>query len=167
MKVLKTTIENQNDVIQFFMEHWGSAEMVVSSGIYNCSELDGFIYVNEHDEITGLITYIIRNNECEIISLDSIEEGKGIGTELVREVENLAKQHRCELISLLTTNDNLHALKFYQKRGYRIAEIIPNAVQKARAIKPSIPLIGNDNIPLHDELKLQKVLRYIQRGEMN
>ena len=158
MKVLKITTDNKNDVRKFFIEHWGSAEMVVSSGIYNCSELDGFIYVNEHDEITGLITYIIRHNECEIISLDSIEEGKGIGTELVRVVEHLAKQNDCEIVSLLTTNDNLHALKFYQKRGYRIVEIMPNAVQKARAIKPSIPLIGNDNIPLHDELKLRKVL---------
>ena len=153
------TIENKSDVRKFFIQHWGSAEMVVSSGVNNCSELDGFIYVNEHDEITGLITYMIRDNECEIISLDSTEEGKGIGSELVRVVEDLAKQHHCEVVSLLTTNDNLHALKFYQKRGYRIVEIISNAVQKARAIKPSIPLIGNDDIPLHDELKLQKVLR--------
>ena len=158
MKVLKITNDNKNDVRKFFIKHWGSAEMVVSSGVYNCSELDGFIYLNERDEITGLITYIIRNNECEIISLDSTEEGKGIGSELVRAVENLAKQNRCEVISLLTTNDNLHALKFYQKRGYRIVEIIRDAVQKARAIKPSIPLIGNDDIPLHDELKLRKDL---------
>ena len=158
MKVLKITNDNKNDVRKFFIKHWGSAEMVVSSGVYNCSELDGFIYLNERDEIMGLITYIIRNNECEIISLDSTEEGKGIGSELVRAVENLAKQNRCEVISLLTTNDNLHALKFYQKRGYRIVEIIRDAVQKARAIKPSIPLIGNDDIPLHDELKLRKVL---------
>ena len=158
MNVLKITNENKHDVRAFFIKHWGSAEMVVSSGVYTCSELEGFIYVNEHDEITGLITYIIRNNECEIISLDSTEEGKGIGSELVRVVEDLAKQNRCEVISLLTTNDNLHALKFYQKRGYRIVEIISDAVQKARAIKPSIPLIGHDDIPLHDELKLQKIL---------
>ena len=158
MNVLKITNENKHDVRAFFIKHWGSAEMVVSSGVYTCSELEGFIYVNEHDEITGLITYIIRNNECEIISLDSTEEGKGIGSELVRVVEDLAKQNRCEVISLLTTNDNLHALKFYQKRGYRIVEIISDAVQKARAIKPFIPLIGNDDIPLHDELKLRKVL---------
>ena len=158
MKVLKITTDNKHDVRTFFVEHWGSAEMIVSSGIYNCSELDGFIYVNEHDEITGLITYIIRNNKLEIISLDSTEEGKGIGTELERKIEDLAKQNHCEVISLLTTNDNLHALKFYQKRGYRIVGIIPDAVEKARVIKPSIPLIGNDDIPLHDELKLRKVL---------
>ena len=158
MKVLKITNDNKHDVRTFFIKHWGSAEMVVSSGVYTCSELEGFIYVNEHDEITGLITYIIRNNECEIISLDSTEEGKGIGSELVRVVEELAKQNHCEVISLLTTNDNLHALKFYKKRGYRIVEIIRDAVQKARAIKPSIPLIGNDDIPLHDELKLRKDL---------
>lgn len=162
MNVLKIINENKNDVIQFFIKHWGSAEMVISSGIYNCSELDGFIYVNEYDEIIGLITYVIRDNECEIISLDSIEEGKGIGTELVRQVENLAKQNSCKMISLITTNDNIHALKFYQKRGYRIVEIIPDAVQKAREIKPSIPLIGNEGILIYDELKLRKVL-----SEMN
>ena len=82
MKVLKFTTDNKNAVRTFFINHWGSAEMVVSSGIYNCGELDGFIYMNEHDEITGFITYIIRNNECEIISLDRVEEGKGIGTKL-------------------------------------------------------------------------------------
>lgn len=44
MKVLKITTETKSDVKQFFIKQWGSAEMVVSSGIYNCSELDGFAY---------------------------------------------------------------------------------------------------------------------------
>lgn len=145
-------------IVDFFTEHWGSPEMVISSGIYDCSLLDGFAVVEERDKIVGLITYIIENNECEIISLDSIQEGKGIGTLLVKEVENLASNKNCKLVKLITTNDNLLALKFYQKRGFLLSKIINNAVEKARKLKPEIPLIGNEGIPIRDEIELVKEL---------
>lgn len=146
----------QNDVWQFFKEHWGSTEMVISSGIYDCSKLVGFAYTDEQNTILGLVTYIIRDKECEIISLDSIVEGKGIGSLLVQAVEQHAFEQGCTMITLITTNDNLHALKFYQKRGYHLVEIIQNAVEQARAYKPEIPLIGNDGIPIRDEIRLAK-----------
>ncbi|CAM5197184.1 Acetyltransferase (GNAT) family protein OS=Ureibacillus acetophenoni OX=614649 GN=SAMN05877842_1205 PE=4 SV=1 [Ureibacillus acetophenoni] len=139
----------------FLEEHWGSAEMVISTGIYQCDQLDGFIF-EEDNEIIGLVTYVIKDHELEVISLDSIQEGKGIGTSLMEKVENVAKQKGIQIVSLVTTNDNLHALKFYQKRGYRITNVIPDAVNRARKIKPSIPLIGNEGIPLNDELILKK-----------
>jgi len=148
----------KNEIIEFFKLHWGSTKIVISSGVYDCSELDGFAVINEEGKIIGLVTYIIKDNECEIISLDSVEEGKGIGTSLIKEVENIAKQRNCELIKLITTNDNLLALKFYQKRGFILSKIINNAVEKARKIKPEIPLIGNDGIPIRDEIELIKVL---------
>lgn len=148
--------ENKDKVISFFKEHWGSSEMVISSGIYQCEKLDGFIYEENH-KIIGLITYVIKSDEIEIISLDSIQEGKGIGTTLIEKVENLAKQKQIKIVSLVTTNDNLNALRFYQKRGYRITSIIPDAVNEARKVKPSIPLTGNNGIPLNDELELKKI----------
>ncbi|MEE3806704.1 MULTISPECIES: GNAT family N-acetyltransferase [Lysinibacillus] len=150
----------KQEVNQFFQEHWGSTEMVISSGIYNCSELDGFVFVNEQQAMIGLITYIIRERDCEIISLDSTVEGKGIGTALVKAVEQTAVEQNCAIISLITTNDNLHALKFYQKRGYCLIEILRNAVEKARVYKPSIPLLGDDGIPIRDEIRLQKQLDF-------
>jgi ribosomal protein S18 acetylase RimI-like enzyme len=148
----------KNKIIDFFKLRWGSPEMVISSGVYDCSSLDGFTIINEEGKIIGLITYIIKGNECEIISLDSIDEGKGIGTKLVQAVENLAIKRRCKLIKLITTNDNVLALKFYQKRGFMLSQIINNAVEKARKIKPEIPLIGNDGIPIRDEIVLTKIL---------
>jgi GNAT superfamily N-acetyltransferase len=132
--------------------------MVISSGVYDCSELDGFAVLNENGDIIGLVTYIIKDNECEIISLDSILEGKGIGTSLINEVENIALKNNCKLIKVITTNDNLSALRFYQKRGFVLSRIINNAVEKAREIKPEIPLIGNDGIPIRDEIELVKLL---------
>ncbi|OMF56781.1 GNAT family N-acetyltransferase [Paenibacillus sp. FSL R5-0490] len=148
----------KDKIIEFFKLHWGSPEMVISSGVYDCSALDGFAVLNEEDKIIGLITYIIKNTECEIISLDSTEEGKGIGTSLVEEVENLAKKKNCRIVKLITTNDNLLALKFYQKRGFILSQIILNAVEEARKVKPEIPLIGNEGIQIRDEIVLMKVL---------
>ncbi|MDM5248181.1 MULTISPECIES: GNAT family N-acetyltransferase [unclassified Lysinibacillus] len=156
MTVIPIQQLSKNDVLHFFKEHWGTTEMVISSGVYDCSKLDGFAYVDEQNTILGLVTYIIRHKECEIISLDSIVEGKGIGSLLVQAVEQKAFEQSCTMITLITTNDNLHALKFYQKRGYYLVEVLQNAVEQARAYKPEIPLIGNDGIPIRDEIRLEK-----------
>lgn len=157
MSIKEITVENREKIVSFLKEHWGSTEMVISTGIYQFDTLDGFIF-EENNQIIGLVTYVIKNNEIEIISLDSLQEGKGIGSSLMKKVEYIAKQTKLQVVSLVTTNDNLNALKFYQKRNYRITSIIPNGVNKARNLKPSIPLIGHDGIPLNDELILKKIL---------
>lgn len=159
MSIREINEENREKVVSFFREHWGSSEMVISSGIYQCEKLNGFIF-EDNKQIIGLVTYVIKDyeNEIEIISLDSLIEGKGIGSALIEKVENIAKQKQIHIVSLITTNDNLNALKFYQKRGYRIISVISDAVNKARKLKPSIPLIGNDGIPLKDELILKKII---------
>lgn len=107
-----------------FYQTLGCSEMVISSGIYKCDKLDGFAAVSEDNKMIGLVTYIIRENECEMISLDSIVEDKGVGSALLKEVEKAEKEKSCSQIKLITTNDNLHALKFYQKKGYRLANCL-------------------------------------------
>ena len=97
-------------------------------------------------------------SRCEVISLDSLDENKGIGSALLRRVEDTARQANQTNIQVITTNDNLHALHFYQKRGYQIIRVYPDAVAKARAVKPSIPLVSDQGIPIRDELLLQKIL---------
>nr|WP_240628530.1 GNAT family N-acetyltransferase [Bacillus salacetis] len=145
-------------VESFFTTHWGSPEMVISSGIYDCSKLDGYSVLNGKGEIIGLITYVTRGEECEIISLDSIIEGKGIGTALIQKVEAIALEKGCRSVKLVTTNDNLPAIGFYQKRGYHLSNFYRNAVEKARRHKPEIPLISADGIPIRDEIELEKEL---------
>lgn len=153
MIIKSIAMSNRESVVQFFKEHWGSAQMIISTGIYDCGQLDGFIYKIDNT-ILGLLTYVVHEDSIEVISLDSIKEGHGMGTNLMNEVELFANQIGINKITLITTNDNLNALKFYQKRGYRIMKVIQDAVSKAREIKPSIPIVGNEGIPLHDELKL-------------
>lgn len=151
----KIDSSHESKVREFLQIHWGSPKMVISSGIYNCDQLPGFVCF-DIDTIVGLVTYSMDGGECEVISLDSIVEGQGIGTKLMSLVEEEATESNCNRVYLVTTNDNLHALKFYQKRGYELVKIHRNAVEKARKIKPQIPLIGNDGIPIRDEIELEK-----------
>ncbi len=131
--------------------------MVISSGVFHCDELDGYAAINEREEIVGLITYTINKQECEIISLDSLVENKGIGTSLLKKVEEKVLD-TCKLVKVITTNDNIRALAFYQKRGYRLVHIFSNAVEEARKVKPQIPLIADNGIAIRDELLFEKLL---------
>jgi len=150
--------ETRSQVKAFFTKHWGSSQMVTSTGIHDCSLLDGFYAMNDDHEIIGLVTYHISSETCEIISLDSLEEGKGIGSRLMQVVEDRAAQQQCDLLTLVTTNDNEHAIRFYQHRGYTVSQVIPNAVDLARKIKPEIPLYNEKGVPIKDEIVLIKHL---------
>ena len=91
-------------------------------------------------------------------TLDSTRPDIGIGTRLIQAVTQAAQAAGCKRLWLITTNDNLHALRFYQKRGFTLVSIYRNAVDAARQMKPHIPLIGDDQIPLHDEIELEMML---------
>ncbi len=143
--------------VGFFLRHCGGTEMVISTGIHDCVNLDGFACL-EDSEILGLITFVMGNQECEIISLDSLREGVGIGSSLLGKVEEEASINGCLSLSVITTNDNLHALGFYQRRGFQLVELKCNAVETARIHKPSIPYIAENGIPIRDEILLSKHL---------
>lgn len=111
------------------------------------------------EETAGLVTYTETGDGWQIVSLDSLREGMGIGSALMLAVERAAAQNGIKRIWLLTTNDNLNALRFYQKRGYELVAVRRNAVEQARRLKPSIPVMGTDGIPLRDEIELEKPLK--------
>jgi ribosomal protein S18 acetylase RimI-like enzyme len=78
-----------------------------------------------------------------------------VGTALINAVIEAARRQGCTRVWLITTNDNLHALRFYQKRDFVLVAVHANAVARARQIKPEIPLIGRDGIPIRDEIELE------------
>ncbi len=138
-------------------EHWGSARSVSRGRIYQADELPGFIAVHQNKPV-GLITYNIDMKECEITTMNSLIEGKGIGSALVDAVKGVAITAKCKRLWLITTNDNTHALHFYQKYGFLLVAVHRNAIEKSRLLKPEIPLTGNDGIPIRDEIELEMKL---------
>jgi ribosomal protein S18 acetylase RimI-like enzyme len=117
----------------------------------------GFV-VEISGQNVGFITYTISGVELEITNLISLKENMGIGSALVKTVIDLAKKQSTKRICLTTTNDNLNGIGFWQKRGFKLIKVYPNAMEYTRKLKPAIPLIGESGIPLRDELELEMIL---------
>jgi ribosomal protein S18 acetylase RimI-like enzyme len=142
-------------VREFISRRWGAEFVVVHGVTYYPQRLQGFLAEADGVGPVGLATYTIDSNRCELVTLDSLQEGNGIGTALVRSVAEEASRYGCLHLWCITTNDNLPALRFYQRRGFHIAAVYPSAVDRSRELKPSIPELGLDGIPIRDEIELE------------
>lgn len=142
----------------WLVQRWGSERMVVHGQVYRPAELPGFVAVGTDDQWLGLLTYHMNGEAYEIVTLDTDHPNQGIGTALVDAARQAAQQAGCRRLWLITTNDNTAALRFYQQRGFTLAAVHRDAVTRARQIKPEIPQIGNDGIPMRDEIELELTL---------
>ena len=133
---------------------WAAPRVVTRGRLHQADLLPGFV-AHVDDRPVGLATYHISGDGCELVTLDSTAPGGGIGTALVEAVRAAARASGCRRLWLITTNDNSHALRFYQKRGFRIAAVHVDAIRESRRLKPEIPLAGFDGIPIRDEVELE------------
>jgi GNAT superfamily N-acetyltransferase len=136
-------------------ELWGSDIIAVHGDVLQPAELGGFI-AERSRRVVGLLTYQLTGGMLEIVTLNAIDRRVGIGTMLIEAVAAKARRFGCREICLTTTNDNVDALRFYQRRGFRLAELRPGAVDQTRQLKPQIPTAGDYDIPLHDEIDLTR-----------
>ena len=134
-------------------ELWGSELVAVHDAVLRPAEMPGFI-AERSRRVVGLLTYQMVGDMLEIVTLNAIERRAGIGTMLIEAAADAARHICCREIRLTTTNDNVDALRFYQRRGFRLAELRPGAVDRSRQEKPQIPRTGDYGIPLHDEIDL-------------
>ena len=137
------------------VEFWGSELQVVHQSVYRPAELPGLI-AERAGRVVGLLTYQVSDEMLEVVTLNAIERRTGVGTVLMEAVVADARQLRCQEIRLTTTNDNLDAIRFYQRRGLRLVALRPGAVDRARLEKPEIPRVGDYGIPLRDEIDLAR-----------
>ena len=142
---------------QFLNENWGGTVMVSRRTSHNLLALPALIAESD-GKPCGIAIYHPENSECELLALNAFPPGQGIGTALLKSLLHLAKQQRWQRLWLITTNDNLAALRFYQRRGFRLVQIDRDAVTAARKLKPSIPEIGYDGIAIQDELELELIV---------
>lgn len=141
---------------------WG--EPIVTRGnIIDIRRLPGFMAV-ESGELAGGILYEIRNSECEIVVLFSHVENKGTGTALIDAVISWAKIEGCRRVWLITMNDNTHAIRFYQRRGFDLKAVHINAFDVTRKLK-KMPLkddiLGIDGIPIRHEFEFEILLNQV------
>jgi ribosomal protein S18 acetylase RimI-like enzyme len=142
-------------VVYLLRTNWGSEKAVSRGRVHDGPSLPGFVAVAEDGQPVGLALHRIEGESCELVVLDSLVEGQGIGSALIDAVRDVALKARCRRLWLITTNDNLHAIGFYQKRGFVLVAVHREALTESRRLKPEIPLIGYEGIPLRDEIELE------------
>jgi DNA-3-methyladenine glycosylase I len=119
MKFIIKSIKNEDKekIKLVIKERWNDERIVYNGKVFYPHKLKGFIALKDK-EIIGLITYKEFRNLYWIISIDSLIEGRGVGTALIEAVKNEAKNKGVKKIKIITTNDNLTALRFYQNEGF-------------------------------------------------
>ncbi|HLN04794.1 MAG TPA: GNAT family N-acetyltransferase, partial [Acidimicrobiales bacterium] len=141
------------------VERWGSTVVVGKGRQLDAASLEAIVAANEAGDVelerVGLLTYRLDALGLEVVTIDALVPGAGIGTALLAHARHIATRAGVTRLWLITTNDNLGALGFYERRGFRIIAVHRGAVDWARALKPSIPLIAENGIELHDELELE------------
>jgi len=155
-KVYEVRESDRKIVAGIIKAEWGSP-VVVKNRILYPDRLQGFIArdSNDPDVVAGLVTYNIEDDQCEIVTMNSFRPNMGIGTQFIKKVKETAVSLMCSRIWLITTNDNIDAIRFYQMKGFRIAAIYPGAIEKSRLMKPSIPDTGCYGIPIRDEIEME------------
>ncbi|MCI0363562.1 MAG: GNAT family N-acetyltransferase [Phycisphaerales bacterium] len=156
----------QPDDLPFIREelirHWGDVGVWSIGRRYQADELPGFVAVDDSragdgGERIGLVTYCVQDGgyQAEIVTLSSRRENNGVGTALLDAAVEAIRKSGCVRAYLCTTNDNLRALGFYQKRGWRLAMLHKGFIEEARKRKAVIPEFGMHGIRLRDEIELE------------
>ena len=153
----KVADHNRERVMAFIQQHWYTTTMVVRGKVVDMAKVEGYLCQENH-AILGLVTFLVRGDALEIVSLNSIVGSQGIGSKLVALSVEEARTRGCRKVVLSTTNDNINAIRFYQKQGFDMARLHRNALDLSRRLKPEIPRIGGNGIPMRHEIEFERVL---------
>ncbi len=149
------TVDDAAWIEDSFCRHWDGATIVSRGRVHQAADLSGFRAMDAAGALRGLASYAVDGEAFELVTLDSFGEGAGTGTALVSRVLFEAWERGCRRVWLVITNDNTHALRFYQKRGARLVAVYPNALAASRELKPTTPEHGHHGIPIRDEIELE------------
>jgi GNAT superfamily N-acetyltransferase len=141
-----------------FVREWhGDTVGLADGGVMHADDVPALV-AWRGDERAGLAAYLPVGEVCEVVALVARPTGAGTGTLLLEALADLARDHGCARLEVGTTNDNLDALRFYQRRGFHLTELHPGKMDEVRERKPEVPPIGEFGIPLRDVLVLRREL---------
>ncbi|MEM7022355.1 MAG: GNAT family N-acetyltransferase [Pseudomonadota bacterium] len=110
----------------------------------------------------GLAVYHLTEGELEVLAIRALTKYRGAGSTLLAEMERIARNCECASICLCTTNDNLDALRFYQRRGFTVRAYSVDGFREVLRIKgrnAEQSHAGQHGIPIRDVIELSKPLR--------
>lgn len=138
-------------------ERWDGF-VVSPNGLYRPEDVHGFVLLNDQGELAALATWAPTRTGAEVTTLDAIIPGHRYGEQVLSALEEELRRRGVRCLTVVTSNDNLHAFQLYARRGYRLVRIHRDAMERVRKLKPGLPDCGNHEIPLCDLWELEKGL---------
>jgi GNAT superfamily N-acetyltransferase len=138
-------------------EFTGGPPVIGALATYEPGDVTGAVL--ETDGRRGVVTWAIRGDTAELVTIHVGRPGGGLGAGLLALFEARAAAAGVRRLVVLTTNDNVDALRFYLRHGYRLVAVHLDAMDAVRAAKPKVPLVGNGGVPLQDTWELEKRVR--------
>ena len=145
-------------VVATLEQGWGATTVARLGELIDAAPLPGFVATDGEGRV-GLLTYAERDDGIEIVTIQALVRGRGVGSALMDAVHALAVEREASRIWLITTNDNWAAFRFYQRCGLDLCRLIRDGVDASRLVKPSIPAVGADGIPIRHELEFELIIR--------
>jgi ribosomal protein S18 acetylase RimI-like enzyme len=139
-------------------EGWGGTSVGRLGELIDAALLPGLVATDGEARV-GLLTYAERDDGIEIVTIQALARGRGVGSALMDAVHATAIERAASRLWLITTNDNGPAFRFYQRCGLDLCRLIRNGVEASRRVKPSIPVAGADGIPIRHELEFELIIR--------
>ncbi|WP_299472793.1 GNAT family N-acetyltransferase [uncultured Roseibium sp.] len=156
--IIRPTEESDYDAVrQLLTDRWTAPEIMLDNEVFDAPRLPGYVAF-DGDTLVGLVTLIKRDGEWEILTLDSINRWGGVGSQLLDAVVTEARSQNVPRLTVRTSNDNLDAFRFYQRRGFRFERIGQGVIDQEREQKPGIPLRGDYGIEIRDEVLFARAL---------
>jgi GNAT superfamily N-acetyltransferase len=156
--IVREALPEDQPAVNAFLEVHGTA-LVARLGELVDARLPPALIADDGSRIVGILTWIAHEDSFEVLTLHVTEQWRGTGTALLDGAFRLADSLGFRRLWLVTTNDNTDALRFYQRRGFRLARLHRRAVDRSRyTLKPSIPEVAANGIPIRDELELELFL---------
>jgi GNAT superfamily N-acetyltransferase len=147
--------ENAEQVAAVWSKYWGGDTVVSRGRIHRPQDVNSIVASNGLSFIASLLAWRRYAEDIEVVSLDSLDQNTGVGTALLEAMVERARRDGVQRLWLISSNDNIAAIRFYQKRGWNMVAVHRDAITQARALKPGIPLTGEHGIPVRDEIEFE------------
>lgn len=151
-------ITDKTEITNFMTRTWGSPRMLVGMHVYNVTEIEATGLYDRAGKLLAFASWVIRDRTAFLCALHSLVAANGNAKLLLSALKPLVKARGARSIRAMATNDNMPALVFYQKNGFRLATLYVGAVDAYRPTMPGMITHGYEGIAIHDALELECLL---------
>lgn len=153
--VREATDADRASVRELFARDFGRTRIVAFGEVMDIDAMPALVAAM-YQEPSGALAYRLHGDALHVVALatDPMWQRSGVGGYLIVEAELLARRLNLTRVVVATTNDNLPALYFYQRRGYQMTDLVPGSI--ITLTHQQVP--GFAGIPVRDEIRLVKKL---------